>query len=162
MIKSTKLGFTICMLTVQTIAIDEFLKDCGEVFGLWLLETAIDDVGGTLLHGKLVHLSEELRNQLLAYFLIPVLECLLYSIVTVRVLCQLNRVSYQFLHQLLPVFLLKSFRDYDLNNTKPAIVSGKFHELVVYLLKDELTFLLFETFYNILDHVGALDVLIKV
>lgn len=109
-------------LTIQTITLDQLLKDLAQVFGLGLLNRTVDYVGRALLHAKLVHLAKKLRDDLLAYFLVPVLECLLNSIVAVWILRKLDCVRGQLLHEAHPILLECSLCDYELNHAQSVIV----------------------------------------
>jgi hypothetical protein len=54
------------ILTAKSFAADKFLHNYGKVFRLRVLYTLVDYIRGALLHAKLINLSKELRDDLLA------------------------------------------------------------------------------------------------
>ena len=79
-------------------------------------------------------------------------------VVAVRVLGQLHRTSYDCVHQFLPVFSDGCLLNQDFDYTKTTIVSCDLEELIVNLLKYELSFVFVKAFYNILNNMRALRV----
>jgi hypothetical protein len=111
-------------LTVESLAVDEFLHDGGQILLRRVLNAPVNDIGGALLHAQLVHLPKELRNKFHAYFFVPVLKSLLDSIIPIRVLSQFNRVLNEFAHESLSVLVLEGLRYDYFDDAEPAVVCG--------------------------------------
>ena len=92
----------------------------------------------------------------MAELLVPKLESLLESIVSIGVLGKLNGISDQYLHQFFPVFLFESLGNENLNYAKSAIVGSQLEKLVKNLIKHKLPMFFFKLVYDTLDHMGAL------
>lgn len=107
---------------VQTITLDQFLKDLAQVLWLGLLNRSIDYIRRALLHAKLINLAKKLGNDFLAYFFIPKLKCLLNSVIAVRILRQLNCMGYELLHEADSVLLESGLCYYKLHHAQSMIV----------------------------------------
>lgn len=143
---------------VQTITLDQFLKDLAQVLWLGLLNRSIDYIRRALLHAKLINLAKKLGNDFLAYFFIPKLKCLLNSVIAVRILRQLNSMGYELLHEADSVLLESGLRNYKLHHAQSMIVHWKLNEAIEDLVKHKLSLGLFKALHQDLYNMGALHI----
>jgi hypothetical protein len=111
------------------------------------------------LHAKLINLAKELRDNVLANFLIPMLEYLLNSVISIWILGQFDSELHQFLNHFNSVFLFVCLGNNYLDYTETTVVGGQLNELVCDLIENELSLGLIKHLDQVLDHMGTLNIL---
>jgi hypothetical protein len=109
-------------ITIEPITIDKFLHDCCQKLRLWVLYAPIYNIRRTFLHAQLVDLSKELWYHILADLFVPVLESLLDSIISIRILRQFDGILLKLLHHTFPIGFIISFLNYDLHHAKTTVI----------------------------------------